>query len=73
MWGGGGGGASVQCMYMYRVHEELVRTSSLRGEGDGVGTIPVVLHLSIHNCSIMGLVPHLTLHLYTTFYVLLPL
>ena len=28
---GGGGGASVQCMYMYRVHEELVRTSSLRG------------------------------------------
>ena len=62
-------------LYMLTIHcdEELVRTSSLRGEGDGVGTIPVVLHLSIHNCSIMGLGPHLTLHVYTTMWVILPL
>ena len=34
---------------------QLVRTSSLRGEGDGVSTITVTLHLSIHNRSIMAL------------------
>ena len=43
--------------------DQLVRTSSLRGEGDGVGTIPVVLHLS--HCCIMGLGPHLSLNLYS--------
>ena len=33
---------------MMTIHcdDQLVRTSSLRGEGDGVGTIPMVLHLS---------------------------
>ena len=47
--------------YMLTIHcdEELVRTSSLRGEGDGVGTIPVVLPL-INNWSVMGLQLHLT-------------
>ncbi|KAL5497199.1 hypothetical protein EMCRGX_G013625 [Ephydatia muelleri] len=42
-------------LYMLTIHcdEELVMTSSLRGEGDGVGTIPMVLYLFWDNCSIM--------------------
>ena len=52
---------------MFRQDEELVRTSGLRGEGDGVITIPVVLHLSIHNCSIM------VLNLHTTMWIPCPL
>ena len=42
-------------LYTLTIHcdEELVWTSSLRGEGDSVGTIPMVLHLSWDNCKIM--------------------